>query len=722
MHSRLPFASFVIPFFWPSLPSLALPLFGAALGAAALSALALAYTVRKLHSLDRVVAAGWGVGGAVGVGSGWWASQTLALMALGLASEYRGEAVFASWLLAMSTIAGVMVTAAVLPPGWRRGLGTGLTLSAALLLCLRTAVALPALDPLPRLDDTHLLFAAGLGVPPALVGVLLMHSGAGSDGEPGGWRGFFGATLMTLAAGVMQWMVLGGFGSEGVAATGEAWLGQGSLLRLCIAGVTAVLLVLVSAVVDARSRGHTRALANSLREANDQLRQLAFCDPLTGLPNRLLFEERLLLALEHVGRTPGGLAVLFLDLDGFKPINDSFGHAVGDEVLREVALRLEALAGHRDTVARIGGDEFLMLLEQPDEGREAAAELARRALQLLGQPYRLSNGVEVSLSCSIGIALFPQHGPVAKLIPNADAAMYAAKGVGGSTFAFFEPRMDLDAREQVELQRDLRVAMERGELQLYYQPKVDSRSAEITGAEALVRWQHPTRGTVTPQVFIPVAERFGLIGTLGAWVVDEACRQVRAWLDEGLRIRVAVNLSMHQLRQDDLVPRVARALAEHRIEPRLLSFEITESVAMEDTQATMRTFSQLSQLGVMLAIDDFGTGHSSLAYLRKLPARQLKIDRSFVADVDRSADALAVVDAVVSLAHALGLRVVAEGVETEGQRDTLIALKCDELQGFLIAKPMAPSSLALWVMEDSEPKRVDFQGGLFSDTVRSPLQ
>lgn len=708
---------------WLTLPALALPLFGAAVAVAAVTAFALAYALRKMHSHDRIVAAGWGLGAAVGVGSGWWASQTLAVLAMGLASEYRGEAVFACWLLSMSTMAAVLVAAAVLPAGWQRGLGTGMTLALALLLTVRTAFALPALEPLPVVDDRQFLLAAGLGALPCILGVLMMTSRARHEPEPGPWRGLSGALVVTLAIVVMQWAALESVRAAGaVELSGEAVLREASLLRLVVAGSTAVLLLLLSAVIDTRSRGHTRELANSLREANDQLRQLAFCDPLTGLPNRLLFEERLQLALENVGRTPSGLAVLFIDLDGFKPINDSFGHAAGDEVLREVGQRLEALAGDRDTVARIGGDEFLMLLEQPESGQDSAAALAQRALQLLGRPYRLPSAMEVSLSCSIGIALFPQHGPMSKLIANADAAMYAAKGIGGSTFAFFEPRMDLDVREQVELQRDLRLAMERGELQLYYQPKVDARTAEVTGAEALVRWHHPTRGTVTPQVFIPVAERFGLIGALGAWVIDEACRQVREWLDEGLRIRVAVNLSMHQLRQDDLVPRIRRALLEHRIEPRLLSFEITESVAMEDTQATLHTFSQLAQVGVLLAIDDFGTGHSSLAYLRKLPARQLKIDRSFVSDVDRSADALAVVDAVVSLAHALGLRVVAEGVETEAQRDTLLGLRCDELQGFLIAKPMAPTSLALWVMEDTAPSKVDFQGKLFSDTVRSSLQ
>ncbi len=696
-------------------------MFAGAVGVGALTAGALAYTLRKLQSSDRIVAAGWGLGGAVAIGSGWWSTQCLALLAMGLADRYKGEALFACWLVAMAAAGGVFALAAFLGRGWVRSLGTGLALTGALLLTLRTMLSTPALQPMPLLDDDALLFAAALGIVPAMMAALLMVGDARTELGPMVRRGLAGAVLLAISGALIQVFGLAAVRVvPGDAGQAQTLLADDSVLRLAGAGALAVMLCLIGALVDVRARSRTRQLAASLQNANDQLRQLAFCDPLTGLPNRLLFEERLRLALEDLGRTPSALAVLFIDLDGFKPINDSFGHAAGDEVLREVGQRLEALAGERDTVARVGGDEFLMLLEQPEEG--AAAALAQRTLQLLGLPYRLPNAMEVSLSCSIGIALFPQHGPMAKLIPNADAAMYAAKGVGGSTFAFFEPRMDMDVREQVELQRDLRLAMERGELQLYYQPKVDCRTSEVTGAEALVRWQHPMRGTVTPATFIPVAERFGLIGALGNWVIDQACRQIRDWLDEGLRIRVAVNLSVHQLRQDDLVPRIRRALQEHRVDPKLLTFEITESVAMEDTQATMRAFSHLAQVGVSLAIDDFGTGHSSLAYLRKLPARQLKIDRSFVSDLGHSDDALAVVDAVVSLAHALGLRVVAEGVETERQRDILLGLRCDELQGFLIAKPMSPSSLALWVMEDTAPSKIDFQGKLFHDTVRSTLQ
>lgn len=708
----------------PSLPDIPLPWLFAALALAAGSAATFSHSLVKQQSRDPVVALGWAAAGAVAAGSGWWAALLVLWLGLGWSGQYRVEVVHAGWLLAVGGAAAVLV-AAWLAPRRLRGGAAGVGLVAALLLLMHALLDAPVL-PAPVLDLRWLAGAALLAVPLCGAGVRAVTPAVASDAEPGLRRGLAAALLLALGLAV-----LGGGGLLALRAAGaehpsvfvgtELLLDPEQLLRVVLLGVVALGVGVVGALVDLRTRRGTRDLAVSLEEANHQLRQMAFLDPLTGLANRTLFDERLRLALERVGRSPSSLAVLYVDVDGFKPINDSFGHAAGDAVLREVGERLLALAGEGEMAARVGGDEFLLMLEQADEPAVAAA-LARRALQVLGEPYRLPTGMEVSLSCSIGIALFPQHGPVAKLVPNADAAMYAAKGVGGSTFAFFEPGMDLDARNEVELHRDLRGALERNELQLYYQPKVEARTGEITGAEALVRWEHPTRGTVTPYLLIPVAERFGLIGALGSWVIDEACRQAREWMDAGMRIRVAVNLSVHQLRQEDLVSRVHGALRKHQLEPQLLSFEITESVAMEDTQATMHTFSQLAQLGVMLAIDDFGTGHSSLAYLRKLPARQLKIDRSFVADLETSADALAVVDAVVSLAHALGLRVVAEGVETEGQRELLLGLRCDELQGFLIARPMSARSLAFWVMEDNgESENAEFQGRLFTDSRAQPL-
>ena len=521
------------------------------------------------------------------------------------------------------------------------------------------------------------------------------------------------------------------------AAAGHAAISASTLML--VSGLSAVLVAvgLVASWLDTHAHARNRQLATSLNDANRRLRDQAHSDPLTRMPNRLMFEERMAAALDQIGPNPdpSALAVMFIDLDGFKPVNDSFGHVAGDTVLREIGRRLQAIARPEDTVARVGGDEFLLMSVRP--GHEAvAAAIAQRVLEALNEPLTLPNDVVVNLSASIGIVLYPEHGHHAKMIANADAAMYAAKRAGGSTYAFFEPRMELDAREQLALQNDLRHAIERHELQLYYQPKIHSKSGQITGVEALLRWQHPVRGFVSPGIFIPIAERFGLIGAIGNWVIDEACRQMSEWRKQGLRMRVAVNLSVHQLRQEDLVQRVRIAVGHFRIDPALLTFEITESVAMEDTQETMHAFSQLAAVGVSLSIDDFGTGYSSLAYLRKLPARQLKIDQSFVQDLGTSQDALAVVDAVIKLAHALGLHVVAEGVETARQRDILLSLQCDELQGYLFAKPMASRLLTLWAMgesrtvahtaPDAASGRDDFRDSLYSpdgpDTVIDALQ
>jgi diguanylate cyclase (GGDEF)-like protein len=485
-------------------------------------------------------------------------------------------------------------------------------------------------------------------------------------------------------------------------------------------GIVALLILLgclaAFVVTDRRRRARLLAKADELSEslrlanerlhaANEELHKRAFVDPLTRLPNRTLFADRLAHAVArlagdgtHVAeRKQAMLAVLFIDLDGFKPVNDSFGHDAGDKVLRQAAKRLRREAREADTVARVGGDEFLILME--DVGSLAdCAGLANRVVSALALPFDLQGERPVTIGASVGIAVYPDHGQGDKLVVNADAAMYAAKRAGGGTYAVFESHMDGDAREQLSLRNDLRHAAERGELQLHYQPKVDGVRGRIHGVEALLRWNHPTRGMLGPMAFIPLAERFGLINGLGQWVIEEACRQIQDWATLGIRMRVSINLSVHQLREADLVQRIEQALQRYEVEPALLLCEITETVAMEDFKATQVAFEGLARLGVFLSIDDFGTGYSSLSYLRQLPARQLKIDRSFVKDLQSSGDARAVVDAVVRLAHALGLRVVAEGVETEGQRDVLLALGCDELQGFLFARPMAASALADWVM------------------------
>jgi predicted signal transduction protein with EAL and GGDEF domain len=336
-----------------------------------------------------------------------------------------------------------------------------------------------------------------------------------------------------------------------------------------------------------------------------------------------------------------------------------------------------------DTLARLGGDEFVLLLEDVTSIADAVAT-AQRMLHGLARPFDVT-ARQVTLSASIGVVVFPDHAEGDKLLANADAAMYAAKRNGGNTYAVFEPHMQEGVSAQLELQQDLREAVARAQLKLHYQPKVDSRTGRVRSVEALLRWQHPQLGLVMPAEFIPLAERFGTIVPIGGWVIEEACRQLAAWAAEGRRMRVSINLSAHQLRQPDIAVRVGAAIVR----------EITESAAMEDTQTTTRVLDELAGLGIELSIDDFGTGYSSLAKLRGMRAHELKIDREFVADVDRDADARAVVDAIVRLGHALGLRIVAEGVETAAQRDTLRALGCDELQGYYFAQALPPEALLL---------------------------
>lgn len=436
-------------------------------------------------------------------------------------------------------------------------------------------------------------------------------------------------------------------------------------------------------------------------------------DPLTGLPGLTAFEGLLAQAARGADAKSQQLALLFVNIDDLKSVNLACGRKAGDDVLRQSAKRLRSLA-KPFMAARLAGDEFLVLLADDPQNRDASA-LANQIQTVIGAPYPVGSG-EVSLTCSIGIAMYPEHGALSTMIAHAQAAMGEARLAGGASHAFFEPRMMKGKRDQLELLRDLRRALEMKQLQLFYQPKIHAPSGEITGVEALLRWNHPTRGMISPVVFIPIAERYGLIVHLGSWVLDEACRQARAWRDQGLRMKVAINLSVHQLRQPNFAIEVASALEKHQINPDLLTCEVTESSAMEDLETTMRVLGDLDRLGVHISIDDFGTGHSSLSHLRTLPADELKIDRSFVLDLETSEDARKVALAVVNLAKALNLKVVAEGVETEEQNRILSEMGCDQLQGYLFAKPMSATALALWAMEDDGPRAMTFRTSLFKET------
>ena len=424
-----------------------------------------------------------------------------------------------------------------------------------------------------------------------------------------------------------------------------------------------------------------------------RIEQQANFDELTGLANRTLLRQRLEQGILATAGTGGRLALLFVDLDRFKIINDSLGHQVGDELLVAMAGRLRSCARERDTVARLGGDEFVVLLSSArdlDEVRSRAEHL----LEALGKPWRSPLG-EFHVTSSVGVAVYPENGRDAEsLLKNADAAMYRAKESGRNTLQFFTPELSARLAQRLETERRLRRALECGEFRVHYQPRVDVASGRVTGAEALVRWQPQDGPMVPPAQFIPVAEETGLIVAIGRLVLEAACRQARRWRDSGFGPQfVSVNVSPRQLRQADFVETVAQAVAQAGLVPGQLELEITEGMVMHDVPGTVEMLGRLHRLGVEIAIDDFGTGYSSLSYLKRFPVHRLKVDRSFVSDVTRDRDDAAIVRTIVALGHNLGLRVVAEGVETPEQRDFLAAMGCDEMQGYLFGRPVPAPEL-----------------------------
>jgi len=429
-----------------------------------------------------------------------------------------------------------------------------------------------------------------------------------------------------------------------------------------------------------------------LKESQEQLDFLAHHDPLTGLPNRLLFQDRLLHAIGRAAREQQALAVMFIDLDRFKNVNDTLGHQVGDQLLEQVAATLGSRLREGDTLARLGGDEFIVLLEHVD-GHYGAALVAQKLVALFEQPFVVSNH-ELFVTGSIGVALYPQDTQDANmLIRHADVAMYQAKSRGRNGYQFYSPDMDGEGLERMRMEALLRRSIERQEIFLHYQPQVEIDSGRLIGVEALVRWQHPELGLVSPARFIPLAEDSGFINQLGEWVLNEACHQMGRWDALGLAVpKMAVNLSVRQVERGAMAPLVARVLATSGLAPRRLQLEVTESIIMNTGDAAA-FIGELHDLGVGLAIDDFGTGYSSLAYLKQLPVDVLKIDRSFIKDIPADADDEAIAIAIVQLGKSMNLSVIAEGVENEQQAAFLLRHGCNRAQGFLYGRPVGPDAL-----------------------------
>ncbi len=435
-------------------------------------------------------------------------------------------------------------------------------------------------------------------------------------------------------------------------------------------------------------------LVDQIRLAHSQMDHLAHHDVLTDLPNRLLLMDRLRQAIELARRQGKQLAVMFMDLDHFKHINDSLGHAVGDQLLQSVAQRLLACVRQSDTISRQGGDEFLLLLPTIEHAEDAALS-AQKMLVALVPPHTIDQH-DLHIGISIGISIYPDDGRDAEtLIKGADTAMYHAKDSGRNNYKFFEPSMNVRAVQRQSTEASLRRALDRHEFVLHYQPKINLKSKLMVGVEALIRWQHPERGLLPPAQFIPIAEDSGLILSIGRWVLHEACRQAQAWQQVGLPpVTVAVNTSALEFRAPDFLDNIRATLDETGLEPRYLELELTESVLMRDADATNRMLHTLADMDVKLTVDDFGTGYSSLSYLRQFPIDTLKIDQSFVHQITSSPSDAGLVSAVINMGKSLNHRVIAEGVETSEQHDFLLAEQCDEGQGYYFGRPMVAEELA----------------------------
>ncbi|MGY3171701.1 diguanylate cyclase (GGDEF)-like protein [Pseudomonas sp. TE12234] len=633
----------------------------------------------------------WTAGGAFAMGIGVWSMHFIGMLAFKLPIDLGYDIA----LTLLSLLIGVLSCGFALwlvsqpqLPAWQLSVGA-LAMGAGISAMHYTGMA--AMRMQPGIDYDPTLFSASLLIAVGASGAALWIAFRLRQHTPyvrlirGGAAVIMGIAIVGMHYTGMAAARFPDGSFCGAAVNGLNGKGLDNLVLITTLAVLSI--ALLTSILDARLEARTASLAQSLTEANRELTQLALHDTLTGLPNRVLLADRIDQAMSRVDAEGGCFALMFIDLDGFKPVNDAFGHHMGDLLLREVSLRLREDLRSQDTLARIGGDEFVLLVQLSEQND--AMGLAARQVGLIARSFRVAEH-DLQISASVGIALYPGNGQTAhELLMNADAAMYHAKGAGKNGYSFFDASMNSNARKQLQLLQDLRNALDHNEFSLHYQPKFDAGNGRPVGAEALLRWEHPTQGMLLPDKFIDLAEKTGLIIPIGDWVLNEACRQMREWYVLGYTDwRIAVNLSALQFCHVGLVQSVAKALATHHLPANSLTLEITETTAMSDADASMTVLQALSDMGVDLSIDDFGTGYSSLMYLKRLPANELKIDRGFVRDLERDSDDAAIVSAIVALGQALGLRIVAEGVETGSQQDFLTQLGCDSLQGYLLGHPL----------------------------------
>ena len=634
----------------------------------------------------------WLVGGAVAMGCGIWSMHFIGMLAFSLPIRLSYDLLWTLVSLAVAIGVSAFALRVVTRPTIRRFdiLLGGVLMGAG--ICSMHYMGMQALKMNPGIDYDPAIVATSvvIAVAASIVALWLAFTLRSEYGWRAQVKKGGAAAIMGLAVIAMHYTGMEaarfGVGSICMAKGGvnADWLA----VLVGMAALSLLTITLLLSVVDSRLATRTASLVDSLSQANSKLHHLALHDTLTRLPNRNLLEDRITQAITASARSGKHFALMFIDLDRFKTINDSLGHHYGDKLLQEVAMRLTSGLRAEDTVARLGGDEFIVLLADISTPA-AGGTVAQKLLDGLAVPMEIE-GQQQSVSASIGIGMYPDDGTTLReLMSNADSAMYHAKKMGRANYQFFAPEMNAAAGARLLLEQALRRALENEEFELHYQPKVDVASGDVVAMEALVRWRSPERGLVPPGEFIPVSEEIGLIIPLGAWVLRAACAQNRAWQLAGLpRMRVAVNLSAYQFRQKDLPEFVASVLRETELDGSCLELEVTESVVMHSPGEAARILEQLHAQGIHISVDDFGTGYSSLGYLKQFRLDTLKIDRSFVRDISSDADDAAIVRSVIALAHSLRLQVIAEGVETAEQLAYLRELGCDQYQGYLRSKPV----------------------------------
>jgi diguanylate cyclase (GGDEF)-like protein len=682
----------------------------------------------------------WLLGGAMSMGTGIWSMHFVGMLAfqLPIPMSYDIPVTLLSLAIAVTVSGFALYTLSRGSLSWRRMLGAGLLMGIGIAAMHYSGMMAMDLQPSIRYDP--LLFATSIfiAIAAAVVALWIAFQLRTETILSAFWKKAGSAIVMGAAIAGMHYTAMAAaiFAPNTICSVSpqdinNVWLGG------AIGGFTFMLLAttLLVSVFDAhlanRSARHAVKLgqlnvdlvkqATELLQTNEQLQvevlerkrseeqvqYLAYHDGLTALPNRSYFSKLLNHGISQALRHDRGLAVLFIDLDRFKHINDTLGHETGDALLQEVAKRIKSCLRESDTVARLGGDEFVVLLEEIAD-RDQIEVVAYKILSTLAKPFN-SIGQEFHVTGSIGISIYPEHGQDEQsLMKNADVAMYRAKDEGKNNFQFYSEELNSNSLARLTLESGLRHALERNEFMLHFQPKVVFSSGQITGVEALLRWQHPDLGMIAPAQFIPLAEETGLIVAIGKWVLKMACAQGKAWLDEGLPpMNMAVNLSARQFSDENLLRDITSILDETGMEPRLLELEITESMLMQNVEKAIVTMRALNALGIQLAIDDFGTGYSSLSTLKRFPINTIKVDRSFIRDLPGGPDDKAITDAIIAMGRSLSMTVVAEGVETKEQAAYLRDQACDEFQGFYFRKAMPADEFAALIRNPPDPQFPD---------------